>query len=436
MISITEMSEVLQQVFEVESNEIAQRGSFIQRERKISGASFAQALVFGWLGNPEASLSELSRSFANVGVNITRQGVQQRFTPEAADFLKEVLETCVSKVIHAAPVDQGILKRFSHVYLMDSTQIELPAALAEEWTGCGGFAAGGQSAALKVGVKWDMRCGGLVQVELQDGKTHDGQTALQHTPCPKASLRIGDLGFFNLKVLAEIAAEGAYWLTRYKTGTSIQDLAGNKLDLTAILPQDVGQQLDYPVLLGKTAQLPCRLVAARAPAEVVEQRRERLQETARRRQEPIRQQAWDLAAWTIYLTNATPDLLELEAVLVLGRYRWQIELLFKLWKTELQLDQWRSQDPWRILCELYAKLIAALVQHWLLLLGCWDDLQRSLSTAAIAVRRHAWGLAAALLVPQVLPFTLSCICQAMTAARMEASSTKPRSFQLLEQCAA
>lgn len=48
------------------------------------------------------------------------------------------------------------------------------------------------------------------------------------------------------------------------------------------------------------------------------------------------------------------------------RVRWQIELLFKLWKNEGHIDSWRSEKPWRIPCELYAKLIAMVIQHWIL----------------------------------------------------------------------
>ena len=71
------------------------------------------------------------------------------------------------------------------------------------------------------------------------------------------------------------------------------------------------------------------------------------------------------------------------------RARWQIELLFKLGKDQGLIDEWGSQKPWHILCELYAKLLAMVIQHWTILLGCWDDPSHSLTQAAGVLRERS-----------------------------------------------
>ena len=127
---------------------------------------------------------------------------------------------------------------------------------------------------------------------------------------------------------------------------------------------------------------------------------------AQRRQEKLRQEATSqhrqispevlaLAHWTVFVTNVPTRLLSLEEALEIGRARWQIELLFKLWKSEGQIDESTSQKPYRVLCELYAKLVAMVVQHWVLLVSGWEHVDRSLVKMAQTVRRCAWELAKA-----------------------------------------
>ena len=77
-------------------------------------------------------------------------------------------------------------------------------------------------------------------------------------------------------------------------------------------------------------------------------------------------------------------------------YGWQIELLFKLWKSHGGVEESRSDQAYRVLCEVYAKLLAMVVQHWLLLLGGGGFSARSQRKAARQVRRQAVRVAAAL----------------------------------------
>ena len=71
------------------------------------------------------------------------------------------------------------------------------------------------------------------------------------------------------------------------------------------------------------------------------------------------------------LTNAPIELLSFSECFLLYGVRWQIELLFKLWKSHGKLGHSNSKNKWRILCELYCKLLAVMVQHWIFLTGLW-----------------------------------------------------------------
>ena len=65
---------------------------FMKRKRKITGSKFIQTLVFGWLDNPDATLEELTQTGVKVGLDISPQGLDKRFTKESSEFLYKVLE--------------------------------------------------------------------------------------------------------------------------------------------------------------------------------------------------------------------------------------------------------------------------------------------------------------------------------------------------------
>jgi len=125
-------------------------------------------------------------------------------------------------------------------------------------------------------------------------------------------------------------------------------------------------------------------------------------------------------------------MLTVREALVLARARWQIELLFKLWKSHGHIDESRSGKPWRVLCEVYAKLLAMVVQHWLLLTGCWASPDRSLVKAAQTVREHAMHLASALACPLFLCRAIGVIHRCLAAGcRLNRRKKKPNTYQLL-----
>ena len=359
MISVTQFGETLRQILEEEANELAKETGFIQRERIITGADFVQTLIFGWLEEPEITLDGFTQIAQRREVEITASGWHQRFTPEAVALMERL--TQVRLEAEAAPV--ALLKRFTAVIVEDSSTISLPDELAELWRGCGG-SAGSSQAMLKLFVRWNVLTGDLRGPLLTQGRHADGKSPFNEDEVPAGGLYLADLGFFALWRLQRLSQRRAgrkrYYLLRLPVGTRLYTRAGHQLELRGIVPQQEGAAVELGVLVGKQARVPTRLLLQRVPKEVAEQRRKRIREEAHDHGYEPSEEALYLAGWTIVVSNVPRRLLSLEECLVVLTVRWQIERLFRLWKEDGMIDEWRSKKRWRILCEIYAKLAAML----------------------------------------------------------------------------
>jgi len=428
---ITQVSQAMQKVLTDVADELAQTTKFIKRQVKVTGSNFCQTLVMGWLGNPKATLEELCQTAAAVRLQITPQGLEQRFTEDAANFMQATLKEAMAQVIQAEPVAIPVLKRFNGVYLTDSSTVSLPDEMSNIWVGCGNKSGSGK-AALKLETRIDMLQGDIDGPLLTDGRTNDRKAAAEHKPLPKGSLSIADLGYWKLADLEEKSLNGIYWLSRPQVATIIYDIWGKRWSLADLMSKQTDNQIEMDVLLGANHQVVARLVAVCVPQEVADQRRCKLKKQARKKGQTVSAARLALAGWTMFVTNAPKDKLSVKEILVLGRMRWQIELIFKLWKSHGQIDKSRSEKPWRILCEVYAKLIAMIIQHWAFLIGNWSFPDRSLVKAAKTVRQHALNLAIALDDLSRLEEALTILSRCLAAdCRINKSVKTPRTFQIL-----
>jgi hypothetical protein len=430
--SIPYVCAALHTVLTTVANTAARSTGFIRRQRTLTGASFVQALVFGFLAKSAASLDQLAQAAAAAGAPISPQGLDQRFTPQAAACLQTVLGAAAQQVVAADPVAIPLLQRFNGIYVLDSTVIMLPDALEGEWRGNGGSTVVGTSAALKVQVLWNLTCGSLHHVGLQAGRANDNAAPVQAVTLPAGALRIADLGYFSVPRIASLSAQQVFVLSRLNTQVALFDEQGQRLDLLDVLEQS-GAAQDLPVQMGAKHGVRVRLLAVRVPQEVADQRRRRLREEARAKGKAPSERLLALAAWTTAVTTVPGEQLSLEEALVLLRARWQIELLFKLWKSHGQVDEWRSAQPWRILCEVYAKLLAMIVQHWVLLVGCWHQPNRSLVKAAQTVQGYALALLSALgkSAERVAEVLVEIQRSLERAGRLNRRKKKPSTYQLL-----
>jgi len=435
---ISQVTRAMQTVLTTVADAAGNATGFIKRKRKWTGSVFVQTLVFGWLSNPESTYDELAQTAATMGISITKQGIEQRFCQSAADTLKKTLDASAEQVLASCPQAIPLLSRFNGVYLQDSSWITLPDELCEVWAGCGTNADKGGKASLKIQLRFEVLTGAFEHLSLTDGKTHDCKAQKGFNTLVAGSLRLADLGYFSLDELKQLNDDKGFWLTRLKANCHLFDKDGTSLCLPKWFKAHNQQEVDCPIRVGKHAQLNARLLAQRVSAQVANRRRRGIKKQAKSKGTTPSQDRLTLADWDIYITNISVEQLTLEEAFVLARVRWQIELMFKLFKSHGLIDESRSNKPIRILCEVYAKLIAMIIQHWILLVGGWRYPEYSFQKAAKVIAKYALSIAAAFASSSVQRFidVFSDIKRALAnGCRICQRKSKPSTFQLLQQTA-
>jgi hypothetical protein len=431
MAIIAKVSAQVQALFGEMAEDAAKECPVVLRRRKFTTATLAQTFVFGFLADPRASDEQLAQTAALLGVEVTTQALEQRFTARLAGFLEALFRKATRRLVAARGALAPLLERFPAVLILDSSTITLPDASRDRFPGCGGNRGGGQ-AAMKLQVRWDLRSGAVDALAIEAGRDCDSKTSLQETALTPGSLRITDLGYFDTEVFQRLGQQGAFWLSRLLFGTSVFDPQGQRLRLLDWLAGQPGPFVDRPILMGAERKVACRVVAWRVPEEVANRRRQELIAETRRKdgRVPSRERlAW--CDWTILVTNVPEDLLSATEVAILYRARWQIELLFKRWKSLGLIAELTGSTVVRQEVSLWSRLLAVLLQHWLLLSSAWGDPRRSLMKACAAIRRHALLLAAAIGDRERLAEAIERLAVIFRTTARQNKRRKPSTFGLL-----
>lgn len=428
---IAKVSETVQALFGVMAEEVAQDHPVVLRQRKFTTATLVQTFVLGFLIKPQASDEELAQTAALLGVQVTAQAVEQRHTMRLAKFLQALFRKATQTIVKSQKALAPLLERFPAVLILDSTTVTLPDVMREQFPGCGGTHGGGQ-AAMKVQTQWDLRSGGLDTAAIEAGRDSDYKTPVQSAPITPGALRITDLGYFDIAVFERLHRNGGYWLSRLQFGTSVFSTDGQQLQLLDWLGKQPGPFVNQPILMGAERKLPCRIVAWRVPQEVANRRRQKLIAETRRKdgRVPSKERlAW--CDWIILVTNMGPELVTPKEIAVLYRARWQIELLFKRWKSLGLIAELTGSTVARQMVRLWSRLLAVLMQHWLILCSVWGDPRCSLAKACEAIRRHAVMLAVAIGDPAKLAEALETLAVILRATAKQHKRKKPSAFELL-----
>jgi Transposase DDE domain len=394
--SVPQGMEQYHHLLEEEVRDIAWETGAVKREGKLDAATLVQTFIFGYWQNPDMQLSGLKQVAARRDVEVTGSAISQRLTPETAEMLHIVLQRLVAIRWKEEKVDIPFLKRFSAVIVEDSTVVTLPTELAEQWKGCGG-AENASMAAVKAFTQWNVLTGALTGPELTDGRVNDHKSPFPIEDVAAGSLYLADLGFFAIQRLCAIAREKRntegkkqkrYFVSRLQAGTNLYYRDGRKVKFEGILPQQIDQVKEFGAVLGQRNGMAVRALMVKVPDEVAKDRKERMMRNAQKHGNVVSEESLKMAHWTILITNVPMKRANYQEIFILLRLRWQIERLFRLWKENGKIDEWRTKKTYGVLCEFYAKLCAMVFQHHFIQEGGWSDPERSIVKMAACLSRE------------------------------------------------
>lgn len=395
------LSYVLNNFFNKTAEEISNTTGFIQRKRKLKASSFIKAMVLGNLGDTNCSIDGFCQLLREDSIEITKQGLDFRFTDTAVLFMKEMFQESLNLFKNKLPLDCQILKNFKSVKLLDSSYLNLPSSMKAIYKGYGSHYKNRKNNT-KSGVKFQLTFDYLNQVlhklDLKEGKSSDQGYKDHLESISKNDLLIADLGYFVPASFKRIDKAKAYFISRYKSDTNLYktEMKDKKIDLLKELAHK--NFLTKEVYLGKEAKIKVRIICKKLTPEQSIARRRKANKLAKSHGYKSSKRNQRLLDWSIFITNIPENKIKPEQIGIIYRIRWQIELLFKLYKSQLKVENIKGKHKSsRILCELYAKLCVILIFHGLVnCVKLEKNTELSLTKAIIEFKKRARELFLAL----------------------------------------
>lgn len=290
--------------------------------------------LFNW--SKELSII-LNQTISYNGLKKSLNKLRAKF---AQSFLNKVIAKQITSLGHTR-WSTKLLEPFNHVYVEDSTCINLPGYLHKFFPGA--YSKYAKAATAKIQFRQELKSGLYSHLELKHYRNNDQSFAAHILKnLVEGDLIIRDLGYAVLSVFQKIDELNAFFISRLRYGTNFYDYhTGEIFDLAKRLRKAVRDKegiVELFLYVGKEAQLPARICAIKCPSNIIRKRRKAARKN-RHAKSNHSKEYMELLGWTIFITNVSDQTLSASQILKVYGYRWRIEIIFKAWKSHLKLDR-------------------------------------------------------------------------------------------------
>jgi hypothetical protein len=313
---------------------IGRSSGFVQRKsKKISAYHFVVGFIISCC-NGNNTFSEWAFQISLLsGKRLSKQGVFDRLHAGATALAKQLLEQVLLQQ-SGKDFTSSLFKGFGKVLLQDSTTLRLPQVLSALFPG--NHSRGEQKAVARIQSILDIKAMRFINFSLgaftQNDQSASGSIIAEVT---KGDLVIRDLGYFVIASFEKLIKAQVHFVSRLRFGVTIADRQGKPILVKDLLKQKRG--VDRWVLIGSEKKVLVRLVMIPVPpGQAAEKIRKAKQDRDARLNHSKEYYQW--LRFNVYITTVDKDVWTAQQVYKAYRVRWQIEIIFKSWKTGFNLQ--------------------------------------------------------------------------------------------------
>ncbi|MES5957328.1 IS4 family transposase [Bacillus fungorum] len=332
--------------------ELAYQTGMIQRKRKFQAQDLVSLCVFfGQTISSESLVSLCTKLNEATGTCLSAEALNKRWNKRTVAFLKELFLYAFRQKV--CPT-KSLSSRFTRIRILDSTSFQLPSSYAEMYKGFGG---GGSEAGVKIQLEYELLSGEFLGMTADHATSNDAKYGQERTKTLQAGdLVLRDLGYHDIGDLERISLCDAYYISRIRWNTQVYQKGedGNWIllhieSLTKNLKE--GETLELPeVYIGLKYKHRTRLILYRLKQNEWAKRLEHHKKMKKKMPKSA-------SKVNLLVTNASSEKLPATEVYAFYSLRWQVEILFKTWKSIFRIHVSKRMKLERFQCHLYGQLL-------------------------------------------------------------------------------
>ena len=343
---------------------IARSSEFVKRKaKKITPENFILSFLCVFIKSNFSFRQWACQLSFIINEQVSFQIISKRCSTKCLKFVEMTLEKAISEQLKALVPKNKFKNQFGRILLEDSTCFYLSRSMLKAFSGAGN--ANSNVAMCKSHFCYDLLTMSALSFKMTQINENDASHSyhiLDHLKPDDLVLR--DMGYLSIKVLHEISQKDAYYISRLKDNYKYYlPNTDTEFDLGKELKRlnNIGQKtFKKELTIGKQKHLSAIIIAVKLTEEQVQKRKKRYQKK-QGINKVMSETKKQLLGWSVFVTNIEEEKIDIEQMFALYSLRWQIELMFKTWKSRFGINtilkNYTGNDSNKILILFYLSLL-------------------------------------------------------------------------------